>query len=125
MPAVRLEPVHEAAVLRAAGSYPATRFNLNYADPDGQAVALCLGDLLLRAGWSLQSPAGPAPGFARRGVIVWTPADKLRIAEALAAALRGLFAVQVVERNDGGPIALTVGVATWSTSRGLLPAPLS
>jgi hypothetical protein len=119
---VRLEAVHEEAVLRAARSHPATSFNLNYADPDGQAVALCLRDLLLRAGWSQLSDAGPAPGFARRGVIVWAPADKMRIAEALAPALRGLFAVSVVERNDGGPVAVTVGVATWSTARGLLSA---
>jgi hypothetical protein len=123
MAAVRFEPVHEAAVLRAARSHPATPFNLNYADPDGLAVAMCLRDLLVRAGWSQLSDAGPAPGFARRGVIVWAPADKVRIADALAAALRGLFAVQVVERNDGGPVAVTVGVATWSTSRGLLPEP--
>jgi hypothetical protein len=120
---VRLEPVHEEAVLRAARSHPATQFNLNYADPDGQAVAMCLGDLLVRAGWSQLSDASPAPGFARRGVIVWAPADKARVADALAAALRGLFAVQVVERNDDGPVAVSVGVATWSTSRGLLREP--
>jgi hypothetical protein len=117
---VRLEPVHEEAVLRAARSHPATQFNLNYADADGQAVALCLRDVLLQAGWSQLSDASPAPGFARRGVIVWAPADKVRVADALAAALRGLFAVEVVERNDGGPVAVTVGVATWSTARGLL-----
>lgn len=118
---VRLEAVHEEAVLRAARSHPATSFNLNYADADGQAVALCLRDLLVRGGWSPLSAVSPAPGFERRGVIVWTPADKMRVAETLAAALRGLFAVQVVERNDGGPVAVTVGVATWLTARGLLP----
>jgi hypothetical protein len=122
MDVVRLEAAHEEAVLRAARSHPATPFNLNYADADGRAVALCLRDLLLRAGWSQLSDASPAPGFARRGVIVWSPADKMRIADALATALRGLFAVSVVERNDGGPVAVTVGVATWSTTRGLLPA---
>jgi hypothetical protein len=119
---VRLEAAHEEAVLRAARSHPKTEFNLNYADADGQAVALCLRDLLVRAGWSQLSAASPAPGFARRGVIVWAPAEKMRVADALAAALRELFAVEVVERNDGGPVALTVGAATWSTARGLLPA---
>jgi hypothetical protein len=118
--AVRFEAAHEEALLRAARSYPATQFNLNYADPDGRPIALGLQDVLLRAGWSLLSAAGPAPGFARRGVIVWAPAEKMRVAAALGAALRDLFAVEVVERNDGGPVAVTVGVATWSTSRGLL-----
>jgi hypothetical protein len=82
---------------------------------------MCLRDLLVRAGWSLLSAASPAPGFARRGVIVWTPAAQRQIADALAAALREAFAVQVVEREDGGPVAVTVGVATWSTARGLRP----
>ena len=122
MNVVRLEAAHEEAVLRAARTHPATPFNLNYADPDGQAVALCIRDLLVRAGWSQLSDAGPAPGFERRGVIVWAPADKMRVADALAAALRGLFLVSVVERNDGGPVAVTVGVATWSTARGVLSA---
>ena len=72
-------------MLRATRSHPATAFNLNYADPDGQALALCIGELLVRGGWSPLSPAGPAPGFQRRGVIVWAPADKARVAEALAA----------------------------------------
>jgi hypothetical protein len=119
---VRLEAAHEEAVLRAARAHPATAFNLNYADSDGQAVALCIRDLLVRAGWSQLSDASPAPGFERRGVIVWAPADKMRIADALAAALRGLFPVSVVERHDGGPVAVTVGIATWSTARGLLSA---
>ena len=118
---MRLEAAHEDAVLRAARSHPATPFNLNYADADGQALALCLRELLVRAGWSPLSPAGPAPGFERRGVIVWMPPEQVRVATALAAALRGPFAVQVVERSDGGPVAVTVGVATWSTTRGVMP----
>jgi hypothetical protein len=118
--AVRLEAAVQDAVFRAARSHPATPFNLNYADPDGQALALCLRDLLVGAGWSPLSAIGPAPGFERRGLIVWTPSEKKRVAEALAAALRQAFAVQVVERNDGGPVAVTVGVATWSTARGVV-----
>ncbi len=118
---MRLEAAHEDAVLRAARSHPATPFNLNYADADGQAFAHCLRELLVRAGWSPLSAASPAPGFQRRGVIVWAPADQARVAEAITATLRGPLAVQVVEPNDGGPVALTVGVATWSTSRGVLP----
>jgi hypothetical protein len=119
--ALRLEAAVEDAVLRAARSHPATSFNINYADADGQALALCIRDLLVRGGWSPLSAASPAPGFQRRGVIVWKPAEKARVAEALAAALQGELPVQVVERNDGGPVAVTVGVATWSTTRGVLP----
>jgi hypothetical protein len=118
---VRLDAAIEEAVLRAARSHPATPFNLNYADPDGQALALCIRELLVRGGWSALSSPSPAPGFQRRGVIVWAPAEKTRIAEALAAALRPELPVQVVERNDGGPVAVTVGVATWSTTRGVQP----
>ena len=118
--AVRLEAAVEDAILRAARSHPGTQFNLNYADADGQALALCVRDLLVRGGWSPLSPASPAPGFQRRGVIVWAPHEMTRVAEALAAALQGEFATQVVERNDGGPVAVTVGVATWSTTRGVL-----
>jgi len=117
---MRLEAAVEDAVLRAARSHPSTPFNLNYADADGQALALCIRELLVRGGWSPLSAAGPAPGFQRRGVIVWTPAEKVRVADALAAALRGELPVHVVERNDGGPVAVTVGVATWSTARGVL-----
>ena len=120
MAAVRLEAAVEDAVLRAARSHPATPFNLNYADADGQDLALCIRELLVRGGWSPLSPPSPAPGFQRRGVIVWTPPEKTRVAEALAGALRAELAVQVVERNDGGPVAVTVGVATWSTTRGVL-----
>jgi hypothetical protein len=121
--ALRLEAAVEDAVLRVARSHPATPFNLNYADADGRALALCIGDVLVRGGWSPLSPTGPAPGFQRRGVIVWTPAEKARVAEALAAALQGELPVKVVERNDGGPVAVTVGVATWSTTRGVLLEP--
>jgi hypothetical protein len=117
---LRLEAALEDAVLRAARSHPSTPFNLNYADADGQALALCIRELLVRGGWSPLSPAGPAPGFQRRGVIVWSPAEMARVAEALAAALRRELPVQVVERNDGGPVAVAVGVATWSTTRGVL-----
>jgi len=118
--ALRLEAAVEDAVLRAARSHPSTPFNLNYADADGQALALCIRELLVRGGWSPLSAAGPAPGFQRRGVIVWAPPEKARIAEALAAALQGELPVQVVDRNDSGPVAVTVGVATWSTTRGVL-----
>ena len=118
---MRLEAAHEEAILAVARRFPATPFNLNYADPDGQALAMCLRELLVRGGWSQLSAASPAPGFSRRGVIVWTPPAERHIADALGAALRELFAVQVVERDDGGPVALTVGIATWSTTRGLLP----
>ena len=121
MAGVRLEAAHEEGILDIARRYPATPFNVNYADPDGQALAFCLRDLLVRAGWSQLSAASPAPGFARRGVIVWTPLAKRQLADTLASALRELFAVQIVERDDGGPVALTVGIASWSTSRGLLP----
>jgi hypothetical protein len=118
---VRLETAHEEAILGVVRRYPATPFNLNYADPDGQPLAFCLRELLVQGGWSQLSAASPAPGFSRRGVIVWTPPAQREIADALGAALGELFAVTVVERDDGGPVALTVGVATWSTSRGLLP----
>lgn len=119
MTALRLDAAVEDALLRAARSHPGTPFNLNYADADGQALALCIRELLVRGGWSPLSAAGPAPGFQRRGVIVWAPREKTRVAEALAAALQDELPVQVVERNDGGPVAVTVGVATWSTTRGL------
>ena len=112
MAAVRLDTAVEQALLRAARAYPATPFNLNYAEPDGQALASCLFDLLVRADWAPLSPINPAAGFARRGVILWAPPARRGIADALAAALDGVFAVQVVERDDGGPVALTVGVAT-------------
>lgn len=120
MAALRLEAAVEDAVLRAARSHPATAFDLTYADADGQALALTIRELLVRGGWSPLSPAGPAPGFQRRGVIVWAPAANTRVAEALAAALQDHLPVQVVERNDDGPVAVTVGVATWSTTRGLV-----
>lgn len=119
MTALRLDAAVEDAVLRAARSHPGTPFNLNYADADGQALALCIRELLVRGGWSPLSAASPAPGFQRRGVIVWAPPEKTRIAEALAAALQGDLPVQVALRNDGGPVAVTVGVATWSTARGM------
>lgn len=119
MTALRLDAAVEDAVLRAVRSHPGTPFNLSYADADGQALALCIRELLVRGGWSPLSAPSPAPGFQRRGVIVWAPREKTRIAAALAAALQGDLPVQVVERNDGGPVAVTVGVATWSTTRGL------
>ena len=107
-------------MIRAARSHPATPFNLNYADADGQALALRIRELLVSGGWSPLSAPSPAPGFQRRGVIVWAPREKTRVAETLAGALRGELAVQVVERNDGGPVAVTVGVATWSSTRGMV-----
>jgi len=119
--ALRLAAAVEDAVLRAARAHPGTPFNLSYADADGQALALCIRELLVRGGWSPLSPASPAPGFQRRGVIVWAPREKARVAETLAAALHAELPVQVVERDDGGPVAVTVGVATWSTTRGLVP----
>jgi hypothetical protein len=118
---VRLDAAVEEAILSVAQSHPATPFNLNYADADGQALALRIRELLLRGGWSPLSPASPAPGFQRRGVIVWAPREKVRVAEALAGALQPELPVQVVERNDGGPVALTVGVATWSATRAVQP----
>jgi len=119
--ALRLAAAVEDAVLRAARAHPGTPCNLSYADADGQALALCIWELLVRGGWSPLSPASPAPGFQRRGVIVWAPREKARVAETLAAALHAELPVQVVERADGGPVAVTVGVATWSTTRGLVP----
>src|SRR5438105_575270 len=116
---VRLDPAIEEAVLRAARDRPGTPFNVNHADADGRDLALALCELLLRAGWSQLSAVGPAPGFARRGVIVWSPPAETRLATALALALRQALATEVVERSDGGPIALTVGVATWASARGL------
>jgi len=116
---MRLDAAVEEAVLRAVRSHPGTQFNLNYADPDGEALAMCIRELLVRGGWSPLSQASPAPGFQRRGVIVWAPTEKTRIAVALAAAMQGELAAQVVERNDGGPVAVTVGLATWSTARGV------
>jgi hypothetical protein len=102
--------------------FPGTPFNLNFADADGQPLAECMLDLLLRAGWSQLSRASPAPGFSRRGIILWAQAVHFPIADTLAAPLRELFTVQIVERQDGGPVALTVGVATWATTRGVRSA---
>ncbi|MEA2661765.1 MAG: hypothetical protein QOH08_1337 [Chloroflexota bacterium] len=118
---MRIEAAHDTAILSVASRYAATPFNVNFADPDGQPLASCLRDILLRAGWSQLSAMSPAPGFPRRGVILWAPPTKIHLVNALAAPLRELFAVQIVERDDGGPVALTVGLATWATSRGLLP----
>ena len=116
--AVRLDPVIESAIGRVARGHPATAFNVNYADADGQDLALALRDVLLGAGWSQLSAASPAPGFNRRGIIVWVPPERRRVADELARAIGPAFAVQVVERTDGGPVALTVGVATWADARG-------
>ena len=120
--AVRLEPAHDAAVYAVAQRFSATPFNINYADSDGEALAGCIRELLLRAGWIQLSAASPAPGFNRRGVILWAPPAMVGTAEALAVPLGEVFAVQVVERSDGGPVAVTVGLATWSTVRGVMPA---
>ena len=118
---MNLDPAHAVDVIRAARAYPGTPFNLNYADADGRALAFCLGELLAQAGWSQLSAASPAPGFARRGVILWAPPGAgMVIAEALAVPLRTLFVVEIVERHDGGPVAVTVGQASWATTRGLL-----
>jgi len=121
MTAVRLDPAVEAAVARVAREHPATAFNVNYADADGRDLALALRDTLVAAGWSQLSAAGPAPGFSRKGLIVWAPAEGRGIADDIADALTAAFAVQVIERTDGGPVALTVGVATWATARGVRP----
>ncbi|MDQ2943075.1 MAG: hypothetical protein M3R21_05320 [Candidatus Dormibacteraeota bacterium] len=121
MTAVRLESAYEQAIMTAVSRYPATPFNLNYADADGQPLALCLLDILLRSGWSQLSPVSQAPGFARHGLVVWAPKMSMNIAEAFAASLRDLSPVQVVERHDGGPVALTVGLATWKATRGSHP----
>ncbi len=114
---VRLAQDVEVALGQAAGRHPATAFNLNYADADGHDLAMAFRDVLVGAGWSQLSAASPAPGFARRGIIVWSPPDRRALADDIAAALRG-FPVQVVERTDGGPIAITVGSATWAAVRG-------
>ncbi len=119
MPTVRLESAIEQTIMAAAGRYPGTSFNLNYADPDGRSLALHLLDVLLRSGWSQLSPLSPAPGFNRHGLIVWAPEASMHIAEALCASLQELSEVQLVERHDGGPVALTVGLATWMATRGL------
>ncbi len=120
MPTARLEPSYEQAIKGAASRYRGTAFNLNYAETDGQRLALCLLDILVRSGWSQLSPVSPAPGFARKGLIVWAPAESIHIGEALAAALQELSVVQLVERHDGGPVAVTVGLATWTHTRGLV-----
>lgn len=120
MAAWRLEARHADQVERAARPYPGTPFNLNYADADGKDVALCLGDLLRAAGWSQLSAPSPAPGFPRRGVILWASPHAMAVAAALAIPLREIFMVEVVERHDGGPVAVTVGRATWAAARGLV-----
>ena len=120
MGGLRLEARHADALDRAARAYPGTPFNLNYADADGKDMALCLGDLLRAAGWSQLSAPSPAPGFPRRGVILWASPHAMAIATALAIPLREIFMVHVVERHDGGPVAVTVGQATWAMARGLV-----
>ncbi len=121
MPTVRLESAIEQAIMAAASRYPGTPFNLNYADPDGRPLALHLLDVLLHSGWSQLSPLSPAPGFTRRGLIIWAPMASMHIAETLGASLQDLSDVQLVERQDGGPVALTVGLATWKATRGSHP----
>ncbi|MDQ6857549.1 MAG: hypothetical protein M3Z65_00975 [Chloroflexota bacterium] len=120
MSPLRLEARHADELDRAARPYPGTPFNLNYADDDGKDVALCLGDLLRAAGWSQLSAPSPAPGFLRRGVILWASPHAMAITAALAIPLREIFMVEVVERHDGGPVAVTVGQATWAMARGLV-----
>lgn len=44
----------------------------------------------------------------------------MAIAAALAIPLREIFVVQVVERPDGGPVAVTVGQAARAMARGLV-----
>ena len=116
---MRLEPGIADAVLRAASARPGTPFNVNHADADGRDLAVGLRDLLVRAGWSQLSAVSPAPGFPRRGLILWAPPGEIALVEMLAAALRERFPVEVIERTDGGPVALTVGLATWASARGL------
>ena len=108
--------------MRAARARPGTPFNLNHADPDGRDLAVRLRELLLGAGWSQLSAVSPAPGFVRQGLIVWTPPGDMAFAETIAAALRDCFPVEVIARTDGGPVALTVGRATWAAARGVRPA---
>ncbi|HEY8758659.1 MAG TPA: hypothetical protein VIN74_09185 [Candidatus Limnocylindria bacterium] len=118
---VHLVDPYATAIVVVAQQFPGTTFTLDYADADGRPIALCLRALLLRAGWHQLSDVGPAPGFSRRGLILWTPSATLALVTALAQTLGELFAVQVVERHDGGPVAVTVGLATWSTARGVSP----
>jgi hypothetical protein len=118
---VHLVDPYATAIVGVAQQFPGTTFTLDYADADGRPIALCLHALLLRAGWHQLSDVGPAPGFSRRGLILWTPSATLALVTALAEALGELFAVQVVERHDGGPVAVTVGLATWSSARGVAP----
>lgn len=118
---VHLDDRYATAIVSVAQRFPATTFTVDYADADGRPIALCLRGLLLRAGWHQLSDVGPAPGFSRRGLVLWTPSATLALVTALAEALGELFAVQVVERHDGGPVAVTVGLATWSSARGVVP----
>lgn len=119
MGTIRFEAGRADALAAAARAHPGVAFNLNFADPDGAPLARCLRDVLLRAGWSQLSEISPAPGFDRRGIVIWAPPGRIAVADDLAAALRRTFPVQIIERHDGGPVALTVGLASWEKARGI------
>jgi len=76
---VHLVDPYATAIVVVAQQFPGTPFTLDYADADGRPIALCLHALLLRAGWHQLSDVGPAPGFSRRGLILWTPSATLAL----------------------------------------------